>query len=94
MKNEEAHRFLEDLQRKYTRDRHWYKPEFIEANGLAILALEKQIPIEHHHTAIRKPMKSLRVSICPNCLKFIYTAEHEFPLFCNWCGHAIDWSDI
>lgn len=43
MTYEEAHTFLEVKQREMTRNRHLYNEQAIEINGLAILALEKQI---------------------------------------------------
>lgn len=91
MTNKEAHRFLEDLQRKYTRDRHLYKPEFIEANGLAILSLEKQIakkPIDNHHCPSCKaglPHRGITDEWCKCCFD---------PDFCPECGQRLNWSDL
>lgn len=65
-----------------------------EALDMAIEALKKQDPIEHHHTIIGECSggERIRTSICPNCLGCIMTVEEEFPRFCAWCGQAIDWS--
>ena len=60
---------------------------------LAIKALEKQIPMEHHHTIVNECFggEKVRTSICPSCLGCIMTVEEEFPRFCAWCGQAIKW---
>ena len=60
---------------------------------VAIKALEKQIPMEHHHTIVGECSggEKVRNSICPNCLGCIMTVAEEFPRFCVWCGQAIDW---
>ncbi len=55
-------------------------------------AMEKQRPMEHHHTRVRRVNRKLRESVCPNCLLVICTDEQSYPKFCNWCGQAIDWS--
>lgn len=62
-----------------------------EALNMAIEALEKQIPIEHHHTRINKINDEVRVSVCPSCLCLNYTYKDELPKFCNSCGQAISW---
>ena len=61
---------------------------------MAVEALEKQDPMEHHHTTVGECSggEKIRTSICPNCLGCIMTVEEEFPRFCDWCGQAIDWS--
>jgi hypothetical protein len=61
---------------------------------LAVNALEKQIPMEHHHTIVSECSggEKIRTSICPDCLGCIMTVPEEFPRFCPWCGQAIDWS--
>ncbi|MBQ0088765.1 MAG: hypothetical protein KBT27_05495 [Prevotellaceae bacterium] len=84
MTNKEAHSYLEDLQRKYTRDRYLYKPEFIEANGLAILALEKQIP-----------KKVDKYSRCPSCgYDATNQADNDYNFeYCYYCGQALDWGE-
>ena len=63
-----------------------------EALDIAIEALEKRIPVEHHHTMVGEIHDDkVRTSICPNCLGCILTVAEEFPKFCTWCGQAIDW---
>ena len=43
MTREEAHAFMEDLQRIFTQYRFMFSDKLVEANGMAILALEKQM---------------------------------------------------
>lgn len=57
----------------------------------AIVALDKQIPMEHHHTKVFEIHNKERISLCPNCLGMIITRAEKFPKFCTWCGQAIDW---
>lgn len=67
------------------------------AFNIAIEALKKRVPVEHHHTVVRKCKlidEDIRLSICPSCLGVILTSAEEFPKFCTWCGQAIDWSDM
>ena len=59
----------------------------------AINALEKQIPVEHHHTKVFEVNDKIRISVCPSCLWMNYTHKDEFPEFCNKCGQKIDWSE-
>lgn len=42
----EAHRWLEEKQRMMTQYRHLFSSEDVEANGIAILAIEKQMATE------------------------------------------------
>ena len=56
-----------------------------------INALNKQIPIEHHHTIVREINDKIRISICPSCLGVNYTHQDEFPNYCNSCGKKIKW---
>ena len=64
-----------------------------EALDMAVEALNKQVPMEHHHTIVGECSggERVRTSICPNCLGCIMTVEEEFPRFCAWCGQAIKW---
>lgn len=43
----EAHAVMEDLQRIFTQNRFIFSNKLAEANGLAILALEKQMELNH-----------------------------------------------
>lgn len=81
MTYEEAHAYLEDLQREFTTHRRAYADNLIEANGAAILALEKQIP--------KKPIKIYSHYLCPNCRSI----KTSCAPFCRMCGQALDWSD-
>ena len=56
-------------------------------------ALDKQIPMQHHHTRIDKIDDYIRVSICPNCLSVLYTYSIEYPAYCAHCGQHIDWTE-
>ena len=58
---------------------------------MAIEALGKRIPIEHHHSKVLEIHDKARISVCPNCLGMIITEAEEFPKFCTCCGQAIDW---
>lgn len=70
------------------------KTIFLNALEKAKDAIDKQIPMEHHHTkAGTTTGEKARLSICPSCLGCIITVEDEFPRFCTWCGQAIDWSE-
>lgn len=67
--------------------------EVRKALDIAKKALEKQIPMEHHHTRIVKLKIDVRESVCPCCLGVIVTSEKEYPKHCTWCGQRIDWSE-
>ena len=62
-----------------------------ETYEMAIKALEKQVPIEHHHTKTSGITETLRLSVCPVCLSINITNEKDYPKYCSWCGQAIDW---
>lgn len=68
-----------------------FATKITEALNMAIEALRKQDPIEHHHTIVRECAggERIRISICPSCLGCILTVEDEYPRFCPWCGQAI-----
>ena len=95
MTYEEAHTFLEVKQREMTRNRNLYNEKAININGLAILALEKQIP--------KKPIfeadgyddsgeLNYDTWICSCCGEH-YEVDYDKYDFCPNCGQAIDWSD-
>lgn len=93
MTYKEAHTFLEVKQREMTKNRNLYNEKAININGLAILALEKQIPekpinVEKHYYR------------CPCCKQVldvsdddIFVYENLTPMYCSKCGQALDWSD-
>lgn len=91
MTNEEAHTFLEVKQREMTRNRNLYDEKAISINGLAILALEKQMP--------KKPINVRKHYYnCPCCKQDlgvsdddIFVYENPTPMYCPKCGQALDW---
>lgn len=68
--------------------------DYKRAARVSIKAIDKQIPKEHHHTKVVNINGTARKSLCPACLGVIITAESEYPRYCDWCGQAIDWSDL
>ena len=87
----EAHKFLEIKQREITIKRHLYNEQVIEINGLAIEALEKQIP--------KKPKRDKEYSlgrVCPKCHDYLGNVQFitHHCNYCKNCGQALDWSDI
>lgn len=89
MTYEEAHTFLEVKQREMTRNRNLYNEQEININGLAILALEKQIPKKPKYESYKSDMPK-----CPSCGDWIQN-NATIQKYCNFCGQAIKWrSDI
>jgi hypothetical protein len=90
-----AHEILENRQRKMTRCRKFFDNETIEVNGLAIIALEKQISKKVDGDKVK--VKALDVETeqiltysclpCPSCEKWI-TENNKY---CPHCGQRIDW---
>jgi len=85
---ERAHQFLEHFQSIMTQphNRLYFEQSLIEANGKAIEALEKQIPV--------KPIKGRRsiafpydsdMAFCPKCGNLAVGA-----FYCDWCGQSLD----
>ena len=91
MTYEEAHTFLEVKQREMTRNRNLYDEKVISINGLAILALEKQM--------LKKPINvEKHYYNCPCCKQDlgvsdddIFVYENPTPMYCPKCGQALDW---
>lgn len=88
MTENEAHKVLEDLQRLLTHYRHISK-ELTEANGIAILAVEKQISKKPTLYGDFEDGKLL----CPNCEEDLMDLVECWFNFCPYCGQSIDWSD-
>lgn len=68
-------------------------PEMLLATNEAISALGKQVP--------KKPIDKERdfgdrVLSCPNCLSPVtnYYGKNVNPAHCQFCGQALDWSDV
>ncbi len=76
MNYKNAHAYFEEKQREMTNFRSIYTEKDIEINGLAILAIEKQIP--------KKPMNcnGERMCECGNIVK-------SYHKFCYECGQAL-----
>lgn len=89
MTYEEVHKFLEIKQREMTIKRHLYNEQAIEINGLAIEALEKQIP-KKPVTEKDKVIFGIVCGRCPYCDSAVYSTTN---LYCHNCGQALDWSD-
>lgn len=89
MTNEQSHDYLERLQREMTRHRQAYSEDLIEANGQAILALEKQIP---RFVLVPKGFEGISRTRyhCPSCRAM--TRDHE--KFCHKCGQAVKYPKL
>lgn len=88
MTYKEAHKILEEQQRTLTG--HYgvrsNDEKLIEANGVAILAVEKQIP----KNAIVEKRAGDNVYCCPACGK---SASDFRASYCQQCGQAIIWGE-
>lgn len=81
---EKAHTWLENKQTMMTQNRWAFSSLDVEANGMAILALEKQIA--------KKPKNIGGELFCPVCDRHI--CEYDYKTnYCEKCGQALDWSD-
>lgn len=90
----EAHKFLEIKQREMTIKRHLYSNEqAIEINGLAIEALEKQIPKEPLNIEETKYKVSYKCPVCGTVHVNGWCGTNWKLPFCSICGQALDWSD-
>lgn len=56
------------------------KCKVIKAYGMAIKALEKQIP--------KKPVKTRKDIVCPTCKTLVGSSP-----YCRYCGQALDWGE-
>ena len=96
MKDVEAHEYLENKQRMMTHYRFAFTTIEVEANGQAILALEKQIPKK---PVIRKGEAYSIYYDCPKCKGYLvslldgnWCAGNRYN-YCPFCGQVLDWSD-
>jgi len=98
MNYQNAHGYMEDLQRILTTYRFMFSKEFAEANGKAIIALEKQIPKKPRKMVFGFVKESYDYS-CPTCgNRIISKIDGEWCAgakykFCVNCGQPLDWSD-
>lgn len=87
MTENEAFGYIEDLQRILTQHRFHFSKEFAEANGMALKALELQIPKK----VIIKQGRFIDY-YCPCCNEKVEDFGYE-PFYCDQCGQRLDWSD-
>jgi len=85
MTNEEAHAFMEELQRIFTRYRFISFDKLAEANGMAILALEKQM----------EQKKGKWIDARDRCGEFLCSNCHETNInnsynYCPYCGAQME----
>ena len=88
MTYELAHKFFKIKKKGIIENKHLYIDQAVEFYGLAINALEKQIP---------KKVKIVEgYALCPICnhciedIDFISDNSHKY---CDCCGQALDWSE-
>lgn len=100
MTYEEALVYIENTQRTMTKNRGRFASEYIEANGMAILALEKQIPKKPLKMKYKPLLEGGWEFACPSCgcgigkNKFAdYEYLEEYEPFCAQCGQSLDWRD-
>ena len=71
--------------------------EHMTAIGIAIQALEKQIPKKPRKTdSYRGVLKRVYAYVCPTCGNAClekYMNERQNTMFCWNCGQKLDWSD-
>lgn len=71
---------------------HLIPMEYITFDNRDSKILDKQTPMEHHQTKVCHIDNIMRLSVCPSCLCVICTDKDKYPLYCNWCGQAIEWN--
>lgn len=101
MTYEQAHIFLEDEQRKMTKQRYLYNETVIEVNGMAIEAIEKQIPkktIKYNQLSINEEKRKQKQLIlnyydserCPVCGSDIWGSLAQKAHYCQNCGQRLE----
>ena len=93
MTKEEALIYLENKQREMTDNRYKYSEQEIEANGAAILSVERDIA-ENPESILRTRVKDGKLIgyasySCPKCGRRIKNTH----MFCNLCGQRIEWGN-
>lgn len=84
----EAHEILENRQREYINNRHIVPEELITVNGMAILALGKEIEKEPIEEILPFPVCWIDYK-CPVCKDPVH---HTFK-YCPKCGQKLAWKD-
>jgi len=86
MTAERAVCYIEDIQRFLTNHRSAFSEDMITANGMAISALEKQIPKKK----ILRPLNGgrLHVQYCPICNEII--DDNRYQSYCDNCGQKLE----
>ena len=92
MTEKEAFAYIEDLQRILTQHRFHFSKEFTEANGMALKALELQIPKKIRIEKTIFERGCFMDSYCPCCNEKVEDFGYE-PFYCDQCGQRLDWSD-
>lgn len=95
MTREEAHTIMEDLQRIFTQYRFMFSDKLAEANGMAILALEKQREQKKGYWIGRKgywigrPIAGYATVRCSVC-KDVFCENEGRWKFCPHCGAKME----
>ena len=87
MTYEEAIKHFKSLQKRYTKE---HNGRMCEKVNLAIIALEKQIPM--------KPLHMHKNYYCPICkedgwMLWDDAIPNDMDKYCGKCGQAIDWEE-
>lgn len=90
-----AHFILEDFQRILTQYRWLVAEEVLEANGTAILALERQVPQKPKYQFVDVSEDSELMGWdqweCPTCGYNSLICRQKY---CNNCGQRLDWEGV
>lgn len=85
MTREEAHEYLEDVQRLITQWRHLFPEKFIKANGQAILALEQ--PEQKKGKWVKLEDGTWSCSLCHSWISY---EQHYYARYCLYCGAEME----
>ena len=87
---------LEDFQRILTQYRWLASEEVLEANGTAILALEKQIPqkVKYRFVDVSEDSDFMGWDeySCPSCGNVL--SKCAYAKYCYRCGQRLDWEGV
>lgn len=81
MTSEEAKELMEEIEVLSGEDME-------KAHKMAIKALEKQVPMKPYNCKTSGGQKG---NMCPRCQRLLVLG---YPQYCEFCGQAIDWSDV